>query len=327
MRARSSVLPLLFVSAVCGALLLAPGASADDGPAAVHEAGKHFQRAVSLYGEADYRAALVEFKRAYAGSPHVSVLYNIGETQYQLQDYAAALTTFERYLAESGSTDPHRAEVEADVEVLRARVGHLSVVTIPPGADVTVDDQGAGRTPLDRPLLVSIGHRKVVASVAGRPPVTKYVDVATDDNLSITLQLLDATTPAPTRAATPLPAVPPMEEPGPSHAGTTWRVLGWTTTGVLTAGAVTMGLLAQRASSDLVSARNAYPTSAATLSHDASMTSTYSLVADSLAVAAAVIGSITLVSTFAAASPGEHAPERGARVVLGPTSARLDVTF
>jgi hypothetical protein len=324
MRARLRVLPVLIVSAV---FLLAPRTWADDGPPAVREAGKHFQRAVSLYGEADYRAALVEFKRAYAGSPHVSVLYNIGETQYQLQDYAAALTTFERYLAEAGPTDPHRGEVEADVEVLRARVGHLSVVTIPPGADVTVDDQAAGRTPLERPLLVSIGHRRVVASIAGRPAVTKYVDVATDDNLSVTVQLPDATVAAPARAPAPLPVIPPGQESPPSHAGATWRIVGWTTTGVLAASALTMGLLANKTSNDLTSARASYPTSAATLNHDASLTSTYSLVADSLAVAAAVFGSITLVSTFTASSTGDRIPERSARVVLGPASARLDVTF
>jgi len=325
MRTRSRIrLVVLFVSALCGPTLLSAGASADDGPAAVREAGKHFQRAVSLYGEADYRAALVEFKRAYAGSPHVSVLYNIGETQYQLQDYAAALTTFERYLAESGSADPHRAEVESTVETLRSRVGHLSVVTIPPGADVTVDDQAAGRTPLDRPLLVSIGRRKVIASMTGRPPVMKLVDVATDDNVSLTLQLQDATQPAPARAPAPALTLPPLQDP-PSHAGTTWRIVGWATTGVLAAGALTMGLLADKASSDLSAARNAYPATPATLNHDATLTSTYSLVADSLAVAAAVVGSITLVSTFAAS--GDHAPVQAARVVIGPGSARLDVTF
>jgi hypothetical protein len=326
LRAHPLLLSILAISAACGSLLLAPGAAADDSPTAVREAGKHFQRAVSLYGEADYRAALVEFKRAYAGSPHVSVLYNIGETQYQLQDYAAALTTFERYLAESGSTDPHRAEVEGDVEVLRARVGHLSVVTIPTGADVTIDDQAAGKTPIDRPLLVSIGHRKVVASMTGRPPVTKYVDVATDDNLAVVLQL-DAPTTAPSKTPGLLPSTPPLEMSSPSHAGATWRIVGWTTTGVLVAGALTMGLLADKASSDLVAARNAYPVSAATLNHDASLTSTYSLVADSLAIAAAVVGSITLVSTFVGSSSGEHPPDTGARVSIGPGSARLDVTF
>ena len=314
---------------VCAALLGgARLASADDGPAAARDAGKHFQRAVSLYGEADYRAALVEFKRAYAASPHPSVLYNVGETQYQLQDYAGALTTFERYLAESAATDPHRAEVEGNVEVLRARVGHLTIVTIPAGADVTVDEQAVGRTPLDRAVLVSIGHRKVTGSVPGRPSVTRYVDVATDDNLAVTLQLPDGPAAASTTPATAPPMRPVSPVPTPSSDGPSWRVVGWTTTGLLTAGAITFGALASKASNDLAAARGTYPISASTLSHDASLTSTYASVADALAVAAVAIGGITLVSTIVAwSSSDEGGARRGAAVTLGPASARLDVSF
>lgn len=319
--ARTLALPAL---CLCAALLRAGGALADD---TTKDAGKHFARAVSLYGEADYRAALVEFKRAYAASPHTSVLYNIGETQYQLQDYATALTTFERYQAESSSSDPRRAEVEGDVEVLRARVGHLAIVTIPAGADVMIDDQATGRTPLERPVLVSIGHRRVVASLPGRPSVTRYVDVATDDNLAITLQVPDGTPAAPPGASKSLPTLPPVVDAPPSQSGAPWRVAGWTATGLLTAGAVTLGVLADKASRDLASARGAYPASPATLNHDSMLTATYSIVADSLALAAGVVGAITFVSTVASASSHKGGSERALRVTLGPASARLDVSF
>ena len=74
------------------ALLAATGdARAEDGAlASQHDAAKHFERAVVLYGESDYQGALVEFKRAYAIAPNPTVLYNIGEAQFQLQDYAGA---------------------------------------------------------------------------------------------------------------------------------------------------------------------------------------------------------------------------------------------
>jgi tetratricopeptide (TPR) repeat protein len=109
----------------------------------------HFDRGVTLYGETDYPGALVEFKRAYALSPNSAVLYNIGEAQYQIQDYASALVTFTRYLVEVPPGGPHRGEVENNVEVLRTRVGHLTIVTVAPGADVSVDDRPAGKTPFD----------------------------------------------------------------------------------------------------------------------------------------------------------------------------------
>jgi hypothetical protein len=316
---------ILLVLAVLALLLASRSARADD----PRQASKHFQRGVALYGEADYRGALVEFKRAYALAPNPAVLYNVGETQYQLQDYAGALTTFEHFLSEASTGDARRGEIESSLEVLRSRVGHVAVTTVPPGADVAVDDQPAGKTPLDRALLVSIGRRKVVATMAGRPSVTRWVDVAADDNVALTLQLPDppeAPSPAPERLELPAHA---LDAPPPSHGGSTLRALGWTATGVLAAGAVTSGVLALKASHDLEAARSAFPTSAQTLNHDASMTTTYSVVADVLTAGAVVIGGTTLLSTLFAhpSSPTARGSNPSPRVVLGPASARLVVPF
>jgi tetratricopeptide (TPR) repeat protein len=306
----------------------ATGAAAQEVDSPTREAAKHFQRGVVLYSEADYRSALVEFKRAYGLAPNAAVLYNVGETEYQLQDYASALTTFKRYLAESGATDSHRTEVEGNVEVLRTRVGHLVVTTTPIGAEVTIDDQLVGKTPFEEPILVSIGHRKVVAAIAGRPAVTRYVDVATDDNVSLSLALPSA--PEDMQGSTrPQQSALPVETPAHGAGGATLRIVGWVATGAFAAGAVTFGLLANKEAGDLTNARNTFPTTSATLNHDASLTTTYSVIADSLTTAAVIVGGITLFSTLASVS--SSAPMHGntgvTRLMLGPTSARLESSF
>ncbi len=310
---------------LCACLASGQARAQDSG--ATHDAVKHFQRGVALYGEADYRAALVEFKKAYSLAPNTTVLYNVGEAEFQLQDYAGALTTFEHFLAESSSTDTHRAEVETNVDVLRARVGHLTITTSPSGAEVAVDDQLVGKTPFEKPVLVSIGHRKVVATMAGRPPLTRYVDVAADDTVTVAMQLA---LPADTAAAPALRTGPLTRDPETeSGGGSTLRVLGWVGTGILGAGAVTFAVLANRESTTLDQTRAAYPVAAATLSHEATLTSTYSAVADSLAAAAVVVGGITLVSTFVSHAAGSRV--RGGagevRVGVGPASARFEMTF
>ena len=311
-----------FLTAVCAAVS-APDAQAQDA-AATHEAAKHFQRGVSLYGEADYRAALVEFKRAYAIAPNISVLYNVGETEFQLQDYAGALTTFDRYLAESPPNESHRAEVDGNVEVLRSRVGHLIVTSAPTGADITVDDEPAGKAPLERPLLVSIGRRKVVATLPGRPSVSRYVEVAADDNVTVALPL-----PAPVDSDATASASSAPDVPDESHVGTTLRIAGWIGTAVLAGGAGVFGYLATDESSQLQKDRAMFPVAGSTLAHASNLTMTYSIAADSLAAAALVLGGVTLVSTLASHSTGS--PARGAasevRVGLGPTSARFEMTF
>ena len=61
----------------------------------MEEGRKHFQAGVQFYKENDFRAALIEFKRAYELAPNFKVLYNLGQTSLELQDYASALRSFE----------------------------------------------------------------------------------------------------------------------------------------------------------------------------------------------------------------------------------------
>jgi tetratricopeptide (TPR) repeat protein len=291
------------------------------------DAARHFARGVSLYAEADYRSAVVEFERAYAASPNLAVLYNIGETRFQMRDYAGSLASFERYLAEAPPTDGRRAEVEGDLEVLRSRVARLSIVTQPPGAEVTVDDREVGRTPLDAPVVVSIGRRKVVASLRGHRPAARDVDVAAGDETSVVLDLPAPEAAPATATARPSSATESTSPPVES-GGNRLRMLGWFLTGTSAAGAITFGVLALSASHDLEGARAAYPTSAATLSHDASLATTYSLVADSLTAAALIVGGITLYATVSSSrAPAASGGLGAARVMLGSGSARFEATF
>jgi hypothetical protein len=293
------------------------------------QASQHFQRGVTLYGEADYRAALIEFERAYALAPNPSVLYNVGETRYQLQDYAAALTAFERFLSEAQPGDTRRTEVESNLDVLRTRVGRVTVTTDPAGADIAIDDEPRGRTPLERPVLVSVGRRKVVATLAGRPSVTRYVDVAAEDNVSLTVSMPEAPSPV-----TPSQAEPParhaaLATPAPGGGGAGLRTIGWVATATLAAGAGCFGLLALRESRELVTARNTFPTSSDTLQHESSLTTTYSMLADGLTAGALAVGAVTLVSTVLSGTSAKPLRGTGAgtQVVLGPGSAALLVTF
>jgi|HubBroStandDraft_1064217.scaffolds.fasta_scaffold04206_8 tetratricopeptide (TPR) repeat protein len=307
-----------------GLLPIALRATAQENEA-TRDAAKHFQRGVALYGETDYRAALVEFQRAYGLAPNVAVLYNVAEAEYQLQDYAGALTTFERYLEQTSSADSRRGEVEQTVEVLHGRVGHLSLATDPRGADVTVDDQPVGRTPFDQAPAVSVGHRKVTVSIAGRPSVTRYLDVAAEDTVTVNIQI-------PRAAPDVGPSASAGRSPSSSDSGTPTqsavmlRTIGWTATGVLAAGAVSFGILAFKSSGDLQQARESYPTTSATLDRDANATKAYSIVADCFTAAAIGVGGVTVVSALFSSSR-THQESPSVRAWLAPTSAHVEMSF
>ena len=117
------------------------------------------------------------------------MLYNIGQAEYQLQEYAPALRTLERFLADTGPNAAHRAEVQQTVEVLRGRVGHIALSSDRAGCEVTIDDQPAGTTPLTEPVLVSIGRRKVALACAGWPRATRDVEVAAGETARLDLEV------------------------------------------------------------------------------------------------------------------------------------------
>src|SRR5262249_26457730 len=149
------------------------------------DATLHFRRGVALYSEADYRGALAEFKRAYEIAPNASVLYNVGETYYQLQNYAAALAVFERYLNEAGTNAPHRREVEQTLQTRRTRAGTVRITTNVPDCEITVDDDRVGKTPFEAPVVASVGRRKITAMHTGRAPETRFVEVSAGDTAEV----------------------------------------------------------------------------------------------------------------------------------------------
>lgn len=313
------------VTALVSALVVSPVAARADTPATsatAKDAGKHFNRGVSLYNEADYRAALVEFRRAYEIAPNALVLYNIGQTFYQLQNYAAALTTLQKYLAEAGPTAPHRRDVEQTIETLQARVGRITISTNLADCEITIDDELAGKTPLGEPQLVSIGRRKVTASHAGVPPQSKLVDVAAGDTVQIAFAFLEpnaAAQAAQAPARAPMTEAPPVERPAEAHSRV--PLLGWVATGVLAGGAITSGIFALRASSDLKDARNKFPSDKKDLDDKSSKVTLFSIGADVLAVAAITAGVLTVRYQL------HHSGRREVHAAIGPGGLQIAGTF
>lgn len=167
-----------------------------DGAAAIderarQEASKHFRRGVELFQEAAYRAALVEFQRAYQILPDHRLHYNLGQTKLQLQDYLGATQSYEVYLLEGGAAvkAARRQEVERQLELLRGRVARLAIETSRDGVKVFVDDQLVGRSPMAETVPVNVGRHRVVARADDGAQATKVVDVAGGDLLELRLEV------------------------------------------------------------------------------------------------------------------------------------------
>jgi hypothetical protein len=205
--------PLRGPSAIALVVLSTASSAAAQGSApapggAENEARTHFDRGVTFYNESDYSAALVEFKRAYSLAPTWQVLFNIGQSYFQVRNYARALVTLSRFVEEGKDRIPEarRATVETERADLANRVGHASIRSNRAGATVTVDDEEVGVTPLGEPALVSVGVRKVKAVIPGAPPVEEEVSVSAGDTVDVHL---DFPQPQSSSSPSPAPQVPP----------------------------------------------------------------------------------------------------------------------
>jgi hypothetical protein len=187
------------------ATLAVPRAASAEKPDPVAQAREHFHRGVQLYEEDDFRAALIEFNRAYELVPNPAVLYNVGQSYYQLRDYAGALTTLERYLRENGDrvAADRRAQVDRELQELRSRVAHVSLSCNVDGAELALDDVALDRT-ARQPVLVGAGRHKLTATRRGYVTAIRVVDVAGGDEVDVRLDLTRIPRDAP-QAARPSP--------------------------------------------------------------------------------------------------------------------------
>lgn len=259
------------------------------------EAMQRFNRAVGLYEEQDYAAALIEFKRAYELAPTYKLLYQIGQVSYKLRDYAGALMAFEQYLREGGAgiSAQRRYEVQEEINLLKEQTGKIQVSVNVFGATVTIDDISVGETPLDEPVLVSIGERKVTVSASGRQTVTRVVAVAGRELKTLNIEL-------PVVVGEVRTVYEPQEKPSKMTA---WSWVGVGAAGALGVGAAISGLVALRSSSRLKGMSYVGTEPSQSVKDEQRKVKNLALTTDVLVGAAVVTLATTLVVTFTRPDP------------------------
>lgn len=309
----------------------APSAAQETPPTeSVDEARERFHRGVELFREGNFRAALIEFRRANEIAPNYRIQFNLGQTYFELQDYAGAMKAFETYLREGGDeiSATRKAEVAKELDKLRARVARLSISADVDGAEIHVDDTVVGTTPLDGPVLVSAGRRKISATKGPGTPTVKFVDVAGGDSLEVKLELkVEPRAPAAATAAAPPPQPQPAAiQPEAEGMGTAFWV-SLVATGVLATGATVSGIMAAGAKSDYDSALDAYPTTSSDIQEARDDTNRLALTTDILGGAAVVAGVLTIVFAASGSNEPNQVSSNDVRLNLGPASMAIDGRF
>lgn len=106
-------------------------------------ARQHFEEGVRRFDARDYESALIEFHEAYRLKPHPSVRVNIANCYERLGKPVEAVTHYEAYLEEAGSTlaVAERRQIKRTITRLQHSIGTLTLELSPPGANVRIDGQ------------------------------------------------------------------------------------------------------------------------------------------------------------------------------------------
>jgi hypothetical protein len=274
------------------------------------EGGERFKHGVALVGEGHFEQALAEFQRAYELTADYRLLFNIGQVMQRLEDYAGALAYLERYLAEGGErvATARREAVETEILRLHERVTYLSIRVDEPGAEVLVDDQPRGVTPLSERLLVSVGNRKVVVQKAGYEREELIVRVGGGEGRSLHVKLRPKGDSA---------------EPQQAHHVRSVPWLAWGITGGLVIGSTVTGALALVAKGDAEHEADQLTTKR-TLDDAEHRALVLGVTTDVLAASALGVGVYAL---FRSLRPEQSGARRRVSAELGLRNVRLKVRF
>ncbi len=312
------------------ALAIVPRPCRADAPSpdAVADARARYKRGLELYQDGAFDAALVELQKAYDTAPAFKILYNIALVQLQLNDYAGASRSFSRYLEEGGKKidAKRRAEVNRELKKLEGRIAHVKLTVNVDGADVFVDDALVGQSPLDGPLVVNSGKRKIGASKKGLAPVARVISIGGGEEKGLSLELRDASsgggkgTSQSTGEPKPRPPGAPPKTPEVTSKPVPW--VWWGVTGALAVGTTVAGVLTLGAQSDLDDKKSS-PTTRQELDDASSKTRTLAIVTDVLLVGTVAVGGYSLYLTL----DGSPETDKGVAVGVGPGSVQVSGKF
>jgi hypothetical protein len=306
-----------------GACLVAGAAHADT---KLDEAKSHLQSGAALYDGNDFRGALVEFQRAYELAPSYKILFNIAQVEMELQDHAGAFKAYTRYVKEGGPDIPpaRLAQVNAEIERLRGRVGFLAIQTSA-GAAVLVDDLQVGYAPLPEPVAVKAGRHRVTVEVPHREAVTRVFDVSGRQEVAAVL-VFDTPVIQPVAA---LPLIAPTERPKDPPANSKVPVyVAWSVTGGLAIGAGVLAVITRGDANRLAALRSSFPVTSDQLAAQRSKTMRNAVITDVLAGTAVASAGVALYLTLTRTGGGARpAKEKAVELHIAPTSVAIAGRF
>jgi hypothetical protein len=174
------------------ALTHAPAASAAPTPAAARKAPPKplaqtltgpakadYDSGKLLYADGDFAGALIKFEHALDLSKDPRLLWNIATCQKAQRHYSRVIALLRRYKTEGAAllTPGDVTDATELIAALEPFTAKLTVKVSEEGADVTVDGESVGASPLAAPVVIDIGERHVRVTKEGFLPFEKAIPI------------------------------------------------------------------------------------------------------------------------------------------------------
>jgi PEGA domain len=201
------ILCFTFALALVPARVLAaePTESTVEANALTAKAAALYDEGVVAYKTGQWAVARASFLAAWSLKQHWQIAGNLADCELTLGKYREAAAHASYYLRDAPADRKQRAQVLVDKAA--AHIGTLVVRVDQPGAEVLVDGEAVGKSPLPDPVFVDPGHHTVQARLDARF-ATGQADVLAAGRKDVALVLQEpATTPAPVRAGPSLPVI------------------------------------------------------------------------------------------------------------------------
>ncbi|HEY3237076.1 MAG TPA: PEGA domain-containing protein [Polyangiaceae bacterium] len=155
------------------------------------DAKQSYDAARLLYADGDYAGALIKFQGAFEVSKDSRLLWNMAACEKNLRHYAKVLSLVQRYLKEGGAllSDQDRNEAKDLTSAIESFTAALIIKVNQSGAEVFVDDEPVGTSPLPEPITVDIGMRHIRVKKEGFRELSLSVPIGGSKEVTQDLKL------------------------------------------------------------------------------------------------------------------------------------------
>ena len=189
--------PQAGAKAPAGAPASAPTAAPPPGPKSLADsltgdAKAAYDAGRLLYGDGDFAGAIVKLQAAYDLAQDPRLLWNMAACEKGMRHYAKVVTLVRKYLASGGDVigEDDRKEAGELLSAIESFTVGLAISVNEPDAQVTIDAEPVGTTPLPGPVTVDIGARQIEVKKPGFVPFSQNVPVGGSKDAALDVRLV-----------------------------------------------------------------------------------------------------------------------------------------